>query len=113
MTIYTVKKDKHTTIKTTQLHEARKIAKQILINRLKEKCDDTTYLVSTQEKLYVYQGETQIRFYATIYERNCGKGDRIKTYSVTIKCIPIADGGYDFDLHTEIYNGYKNIKGAE
>ena len=109
MTIYTIKKDKHTTVKTAHLHEARKIAKQILINKLKDRCDDTMYLVSTQEKLYVYQGETQIRFYATMSKRMGG----MKTYSVTIKCIPIANGGYDFDLHTEIFNGYKNIKGAE
>jgi hypothetical protein len=109
MTIYTIKKDKHTTVKTTQLHEARKIAKQVLINRLKEKCDNTMYLVSTGEKMYVYQGETQIRFYATMSRHGGG----FKTYSVTIKCISIADGGYDFDLHTEIFNGYKNIKGAE
>lgn len=109
MTIYTVKKDKHTTVKTTQLHEARRIAKQVLINKLKDKCDDAMYLSSTQEKLYVYQGETQIRFYATMDKI---KGER-KTYSVTIKCIPIADHGYDFGLHAEICNGYKNIKSAE
>lgn len=108
MTIYTIKKDKHTTVKTTQLHEARKIAKQVLINRLKEKCADAM-LLSTQEKLYVYQGETQIRFYATMDSRM----GIMKTYSVTIKCISVADSGYDFDLHTEIFNGYKNIKGVE
>lgn len=109
MTIYTIKKDKHITVKTTQLHEARKIAKQVLINKLKDRCDDTMYFLSTQEKLYVYQGETQIRFYATMGERMGG----MKTYSVTIKCIPVADGGCDFDLHKEIFNGYKNIKCAE
>lgn len=109
MTIYTVKKDKHTTVKTTQLHEARRIAKQVLINKLKDKCDDTMYLVSTQEKLYVYQEETQIRFYATMSKRMGG----IRTYSVTVKCISVADSGYDLNLHTEIFNGYKNIKGAD
>ncbi len=109
MTIYTIKKDKHTTVRTTQLHEARKIAKQILINKLKNRCDDTSFLLSTQEKLYVYQGETQIRFYATI-GRRMGK---MVTYSVTIKCIPVANSGYDFDLHREICKCYKDIKGAE
>ena len=34
MTIYMIKKDKHTTIRTTQLHEARKIAKQVLFYTL-------------------------------------------------------------------------------
>jgi hypothetical protein len=109
MTIYMIKKDKRTTVRTTQLHEARKIAKQVLINRLKEKCDNTMYLVSTSEKMYVYSGETQIRFSATMDKRM----GRMKTYSVTIKCIPIAESGYDFDLHTEIHNGYHNVKGAE
>lgn len=109
MTIYTIKKDKHTTIRTTQLHEARRIAKQILINRLKEKCDSTMYLVATSEKMYVYSGETQIRFSATMSKRMGG----MKTYSVTIKCISISESGYDLDLHTEIHNGYYNVKGAE
>lgn len=109
MTIYTVKKDKYTTVKTTQLHEARKIAKQVLINRLKEKCDDTMYLISTSERMYVYHGETEIRFYATMSKRMGG----MKTYSVAIKCIPISNGGFDFDLYTEISNGYQKIQGAE
>lgn len=109
MTIYEVKKDKRTTIRTSQLHEAREIAKQVLINRLKEKYDDTMFLIATSEKMYVYSGETQIRFYATM----CRKMGGMKTYSVTIKCIPVANSGYNFDLHKEILNGYKNIKGAE
>ena len=109
MTIYTIKKDKFTTVKTTQLYEARKIAKQVLINRLKEKCDNTMYLVSTSERMYVYHDETEIRFYATMSKRMGG----IKTYSVTIKCIHITNGGFDFDLYTEINNGYQKIQGAD
>lgn len=109
MTIYMIKKDKHTTVRTAQLHEARKIAKQVLINRLKEKCDNTMYLIATSEKMYVYSGETQIRFSATMSKRMGG----MKTYSVTIKCISVAESGYDLDLHTEIHNGYYNVKGAE
>ena len=109
MTIYMIKKDKHTTVRTAQLHKARKIAKQVLINRLKEKCDNTMYLLSTSEKMYVYSGETQIRFSATMSKRM----GRMKTYSVTIKCISVTESGYDFDLHTEIHNGYYNVKGAE
>ena len=102
MTIYTIKKDEHTTIRTAQLHEARRVAKQILINRLKEKCDSSMYIVSTGEKMYVYSGETQIRFYATMSKRMGG----MKTYSVTIKCVSVFETGYDFDLHTEIHNGW-------
>ena len=109
MTVYMVKKDKYTTVRTTRLHEAKKIAKQVLINKLKENCNDTMFLVSTKENLFVYQSETQIRFLATMKELHGG----FKTYSTTIKCIPIVEGGYDFELHKEIDNGYKNIKGAE
>lgn len=109
MTVYMVKKDKHTTVRTTQLHEARKIAKQVLINKLKDNCNNTMLLVSTKENLFVYQGETQIRFFATMKELHGG----FKTYSTTIKCIPIAEGEYDLELHKEIYNGYKNIKGVD
>lgn len=108
MTIYTIRINKHKTVKTTEIHEARAIAKKTLIDRLKEKCNDTYYLTAVHEKMYVYQGETQICFYATMSKRMGG----IKTYCTTIKCIPVAEGGYDLNLHTEIFNGYKGVKGA-
>jgi hypothetical protein len=104
MTIYSVKVDKHQIRKTTELHEARAIAKQALIQKLKERCDDTYDLLSTSEKLYTYSNNTQIRLFTTVYKREEG----MKTYSVTIKCINVPKGHYDFNLYKEIYSGWKN-----
>lgn len=109
MTIYVVKVNKFETKRTTEIHEARAIAKDALIKKLKDKCDDSNFLMCIHEKMYVYRGETIIRFFATMGERRGGK----KTYSITIHCIPVVNGGYDFDLHREIANGWKGIKGAE
>lgn len=104
MTVYSIKVDKHRTVKTTELHEARAIAKEALIQKLKECCDDTSSLLSTSEKLYAYSNNTQIRLFATVHLYQGG----MKTYSVTIKCINVLNGGYDFSLHQEIYKGWKN-----
>lgn len=104
MTIYSIKVNKYQIIKTTELHEARAIAKQALIQRLKERCDDNYSLLSTSEKLYTYSDNTQIRLFATVSAR---QGD-MKTYSITIKCINVPNGHYDFNLHKEIYSGWKN-----
>lgn len=108
MTIYTIKVNKFETKRTTEIHEARAIAKDALIKKLKDRCDGSNYLMCTHEKMYVYRGETQIRLFATMGKHSGGK----KTYSITIYCIPIPNGGYDFDLHQEIANGWKDIKGA-
>lgn len=106
MTIYSIKINKHETAKTTEIHEAKAIAKKVLIDKLKDRCNDTNFLYGVHEKMYVYNGETQIRFYATIGYHGGG----MKTYSTTIKCLPVANGGYDFDLHKEIVNGFKGVK---
>ena len=94
------------TIYSIEIHEARAIAKNALIDKLKDKCNDTSFLYGVHEKMYVCNGETQIRFYATIGYHGGG----MKTYSTTVKCLPIANGGYDFNLHTEIFNGFKGVK---
>ena len=110
MTIYSVKINKHQTVKTASLHEARSLAKQALADKVAfeknfiEKCNrnDTTpfppYLNSVSEKMYIRGNEIEYCFYATI---QIGRGQR-KTYRTTIKAENVSQGGYDFDLHTEI-----------
>jgi hypothetical protein len=110
MTIYSVKINNHQTVKTTSLNEARSLAKQALADRVAfaksciEKCmrNDTNpyypYLSSVSEKMYVRGDEVQYCFYASL---QTGRGQR-KTYRITIKAENATQGGYDFNLHSEI-----------
>lgn len=115
MTVYSVKINKHQTVKTTSLHEARSLAKQTLADKVAfekkwiEKCNRNDpcpyppYLNSVSEKMYIRGTEIEYCFYASIV---VARGQR-KTYRTTIKAENVAQGGYDFDLHTEIANHIK------
>ena len=118
MTVYSVKVNKHKTIKTTQLHEARNLAKQLLAEKIvavKDKAERSNrtnshpyhpYLNSVCEKMYIRGNEIEYCFYANIVER-CGAK---KTYRTTIKAENILTHGYNFDLHTEIANKVNQIE---
>ena len=112
MTVYSVKVNNHKTVKTTSLHEARSLAKQLLADRVIdakkwiERCNHNDpnpyhpYLNSVSEKMYIRGAEIEYCFYANVV---VAKGQR-KTYRTTIKAENVSLGGYDFDLHTEIVN---------
>ena len=112
MTIYSIKLNKHETAKTTQLHEAREIAKKTLINKLAEK---GLYPVSVNEKMYLNNGKVSYRIFASIYEKNWQGISRVKTYSVSVRMENIATSGYNFALHKELSDAIeaaKRSKGA-
>ena len=79
MTIYSIKLNKHETAKTTQLHEAREIAKRKLIDKIAEK---GLHPVGVNEKMYLNNGKVSYRIFASVYERNWQGISRVKTYSV-------------------------------
>jgi hypothetical protein len=118
MTVYSVKVNKHKTVKTTQLHEARNLAKQLLAEKIvavKEKAERYNrnnpypyhpYLNSVCEKMYIRGNEIEYCFYANVVE-SCGAR---KTYRITIKAENILTHGYNFDLHTEITNKVNQIE---
>lgn len=115
MTIYSIKINRHQTVKTTSLNEARSLAKQALADKVAfeksfiEKCisDDLNpyhpYLNSVSEKMYIRGNKIEYCFYASIQAR---RGQR-KIYRTTIKAENVSTGGYDFDLHSEIANRVK------
>lgn len=112
MTVYSVKVNNHKIVKTTSLHEARSLAKQLLADRIadvkkwiamcnrNDPCPYPPYINSVSEKMYIRGTEVEYCFYATVV---LAKGQR-KTYRTTIKAENVALSGYDFDLHTEIVN---------
>lgn len=118
MTVYSVKVNKHKTVKTTQLHEARNLAKQLLAEKVvaaKERAERYNlnhpnpyhpYLNSVCEKMYIRGNEIEYCFYANVIE-SCGVR---KTYRTTIKAENVTTYGYDFDLHTEIANKVNQIE---
>jgi hypothetical protein len=111
-TIYSIKKSKRETFKTTKLHEAREVAKQLLVDKAiaaKKRAEFYNrnnpmpyhpYISAVSEQMYVRHKEVEYCFYITIGER-CGAN---KTYRATIKVETVGDGGYNFALHAEIAN---------
>jgi transcription initiation factor TFIIIB Brf1 subunit/transcription initiation factor TFIIB len=110
MTIYSVKINKHQTVKTTSLNEARSLAKQALADKVAfeksfiEKLNSADpipfhpYLSSVSEKMYIRGNEIEYCIYASIHIAR----ERRKTYRTTIKAENATQGGYDFNLHSEI-----------
>ena len=110
MTIYSVKINKHQTVKTTSLNEARSLAKQALADKVAfeknfiEKCNSADpnpyppYLSSVSEKMYIRGNEIEYCFYASIQIAR----ERRKTYRITIKAENASQGDYDFNLHSEM-----------
>lgn len=118
MTVYSVKVNKHKTVKTTQLHEARNLAKQLLAEKVaavKENAERFNrnnpfpyhpYLNSVCEKMYIRGNEIEYCFYANVIE---SRGVR-KMYRTTIKAENISTNGYDFNLHSEIAKTINQIE---
>lgn len=112
MLIYEIKLNRREVVRTTSLHEARNIAKQLLADKVvaaKERAEYYNrkspipfhpYLNSVAEKMYLRGKEIEYCFYANVVEQ---RGAR-KTYRVTIKAINATHGAYDFDLHKDIAN---------
>ena len=112
MTIYEIKLNKCETVRTTQLNEARNIAKQILADKVVAAKQRAEYynrnspmpynpcLTSVREKMYIRKDEIEYCFYASVSEQ---RGVR-KNYRVTIKVKNVFTYGYDFDLHKDIIN---------
>ena len=113
MTVYSIKINKHKTVKTTQLHEARDIAKQLLADKVVEAKARAErynvnnhpnlyhpYLNSVCEKMYLRGDTIEYCFYATVI---IARGTR-KTYRITIKAENVATSGYNFALHQDLAN---------
>ena len=100
MTIYSIKINKHETVKTTQLHEAIKIAKRALLDKLEARGQ---YPVSVSEKMYLDQGidKAAYRVFATVY-RKTRSGERAITLSNCVRMENIPYGSYNFELHKEL-----------
>ena len=101
MTIYSIKVDKHEVVKTTEFHEAIKVAKRVLIDKIMAK---DMSLVSVSEKMYVNRGigKATYRVFATVYEKNWqGKYEK-KTFSHAVRMEHICEGNYNFSLHREM-----------
>jgi hypothetical protein len=108
MTVYSVKVDKHETFKTHALYEARAKAKEVLAKKLADRYGAdmiNTILLSVNEKIHIYRDKSAYRFYATVHKR----GEGMKTFSVTINCEHISNGGYHFDLHKELVKAVKQL----
>ena len=100
MTIYTIKINKHETVKTAQLHEAIKIAKKALLDKLEAR---GLHHVSVSEKMYLDRGigKATYRVFATVYEKRMN-GGRAVTLSNSVCMENIPYGGYNFELHREL-----------
>lgn len=100
MTIYTIKINKHETVKTTQLHEAIKIAKRALVDKLEAR---GLHPVSVSEKMYLDRGigKAAYRVFATVYEKRMN-GCRAVTLSNSVRMENIPNSGYNFALHKEL-----------
>lgn len=104
MTIYTIKVNRHETVKTTELHEAIKIAKKALIDKIAAR---GLHPVSVSEKMYLDRGngKAAYRVFATVWEkRMCGS--RAVTFSNSVRMENIPCGGYNFALHKELTNAF-------
>ena len=102
MTVYTIKIDRHTTVKTTQFHEAIKIAKRALTDKLETR---GSHPISVNEKMYLDRGvgKAAYRVFATIYEKRMN-GCRVITLSNCVRMENVATSGYNFELHSELTN---------
>lgn len=100
MTIYTIKINEHDTVKTAQLHEAIKIAKRALVDKLEAR---GLHPVSVSEKMYLDRGigKAAYRVFATVYGKT-RSGERAITLSNCVRMENIPDGGYNFTLHKEL-----------
>lgn len=107
MTVYSIKINKHEVVKTTALHEAREIAKRVLKDKIAAK---GLYPTSVSEKMYIYNGSTCYRIFATVVEKNWQGIARPKTYSSSIRMENVPMGGYDFALHREFVNAVDEAK---
>lgn len=102
MTLYSVKINKHETVKTTALHKAINLAKKALIDKLVAKGLHPT---SVSEKMYLdTKGRATYRVFAIIHERNWNERPQQKILSNSVRMENIPDGGYNFELHKEITN---------
>ena len=100
MTIYTIKINKHETVKTVQLHEAIKIAKRALVDKLEAR---GLHPVSVSEKMYLDRGidKAAYRVFATVWEKRMN-GGRAVTFSNCVRMENISNGNYNFALHKEL-----------
>lgn len=100
MTIYTIKINKRETVKTAQLHEAIKIAKRALVDKLEAR---GLHPVSVSEKMYLDRGigKAAYRVFATVWEKRMN-GGRAVTFSNCVRMENIPYGGYNFALHKEL-----------
>lgn len=110
MIIYEIKLNKYKTVRTTQLHEARNIAKQVLADKVvaaKQRAEHYNrnnptpyhpFLASVCEKMYIRDDGIEYCFYASVSEQ---RGPH-KNYRVTIKGKNVSTYGYDFDFHKDI-----------
>ena len=100
MTIYSIKINKHDIVKTTQLHEAIKIAKRALVDKLEAR---GLHPVCVSEKVYLDRGigKAAYRVFATVYEKRMN-GGRTVTLSNSVRMENISNGNYNFALHKEL-----------
>ena len=110
MTVYSVKINKREVVKTTALHEAIKLAKKALIDKIAEKGLEP---VSVNEKMYILNGKVSYRIFASVYEKNWQGVSRVKNYSNSIRMEDISMGGYNFILHREISNALDEARRAK
>ena len=120
-TIYSIKKSKHETFKTTKLHEAREVAKQLLVDKAiaaKKRAEFYNrnnpmpyppYISAVSEQMYVRHKEVEYCFYITIGER-CGAK---KTYRATIKVESLSDNGFNYNLYRDILNRLTELEKLE
>ena len=107
MTIYSVKINKHEVVKTTALHEAINLAKRALTEKIMA---TGTCLVSVNEKMYINNGRTCYRVFASVYVKNWQGITRVKTYSNSIRMEDVPTGGYNCALHREICDAIDKAK---
>ena len=112
MLVYEIKLNRREVVRTTSLHEARNIAKQLLADKVvtaKERAEHYNrnnpmpyhpYLNSVTEKMYLRGKEIEYCLYANVVEQRGMK----KTYRVTIKAVNATRGTYDYNLHKDIAN---------
>lgn len=105
MTIYSIKINRHETVKTTELHEAINLAKKALINKLAAK---GSHPVSVSEKMYLDRGngKAAYRVFASVYEKNWKGISKVITYSNSVRMEHIPNGHYNFALHKELTDAF-------
>ena len=104
MTIYSIKTNERKVVKTTELHEAIKIAKNALVDKLVAR---GLHPVSVSEKMYLDRGEGKAayRVFATVYGKT-RSGTRPVTLSNCVRMEHIPDGWYNGTLHTELSKAF-------